>query len=822
MNVGIISRNSDFDKVFIKFEGVNSTLEVIDADMSSFCERIKTKNYDLLIVTLELKNSNFLDSNNTFSGLELITWLRLKGIKIHILAVSFCPLVTILKNSKYARIIGSKGISFLQLPFARDDFYKVNINETSSDEDLKSVLKSIFSIESFRHSEANWWGIKSLWDTHTLKTNGKFNKPYPELVQKAMKNINSSIAEFIYKTDRFKISDLLEYNRLKWQKLLKDRENRKEKKIQESENCEDEINSYNELIEEGKQQIIDLNSYLENKEIIKALYKAGQYNQRSFGIEQKNEIKKIEEQIKILEREREDLVEKRNMLNNSQDSEPNLIEIYEETQEEYNLPFYNTDIKIKINKDNILKKNTILLIDDLAEAGWKEAYNFVLGESVVIESVAINLDSNISYTDRKQKLINLIKSNYLDKLIFRTKLLCVFLDLRIFEEDNQTKTIDEYTGSIILKELKKRYPYIPIVITTASNKLWTYLELRKLGVDAYWNKEGIDNYFSNKESIENYSRLIKIVQAFNNKEYEYLIKFGHVLQQLNDKNGSSYWWENKKWKFPKKKEVYNQRHGKSLAIEMETTVKREKVIECFSKAVELFSLYLRGKYIEDTVDNLDSGIYINSVVIQLGKLIEFFHASHLSDNTRIDISAIIRSRGDDQGRILYQTRNKAAHDNGSINFKSFINNFLNYITLKDLIENEETYQEFIELNRRSQQTTLQNLTEINKNNNKLEQELTDSVDSSNLNQQEIKVIDNLDIAIEESTKSKLDSESIGGEMITETVIDNVKSDETESIHQRNELEEQVPEIVIEKIEKNEVHINVMQRIIKWFYNLFSR
>jgi len=65
---------------------------------------------------------------------------------------------------------------------------------------LKKYLKPAFNIEEFRHREANWWGVKALWDVHKLidtEWGNSSGKIYPDEIQKKLNEINNLLAEFL-------------------------------------------------------------------------------------------------------------------------------------------------------------------------------------------------------------------------------------------------------------------------------------------------------------------------------------------------------------------------------------------------------------------------------------------------------------------------------------------------------------------------------------------------------------------------------------------------------------------------------------------------
>jgi len=132
-----------------------------------------------------------------------------------------------------------------------------------------------------------------------------------------------------------------------------------------------------------------------------------------------------------------------------------------------------------------------LLIDDLAEHGWKS----ILAKAVLKEEG--NLDIASSYE------VALKKIEYPWDLIF--------LDLRLSEQDHNAKNIINYSGFNLLIEIRKDFKRenfcTPIILITASNKIWNIELLRNNGIDAFYIKEHPDYKFDKKTSRQNLESL---------------------------------------------------------------------------------------------------------------------------------------------------------------------------------------------------------------------------------------------------------------------------------------------------------------------------
>lgn len=133
----------------------------------------------------------------------------------------------------------------------------------------------------------------------------------------------------------------------------------------------------------------------------------------------------------------------------------------------------------------------ILLIDDLAHKGWKSIL-----EKAIVKNIG-NID---------------IATNYNDACIaIKSKVDLIFLDVRLTEEDHNKKDISEMSGFQILKKIKENFTSTnfstPIILMTASNKIWIIEEFRQNGIDAFYIKEHPSSGFDKDSSRENLERL---------------------------------------------------------------------------------------------------------------------------------------------------------------------------------------------------------------------------------------------------------------------------------------------------------------------------
>lgn len=133
-----------------------------------------------------------------------------------------------------------------------------------------------------------------------------------------------------------------------------------------------------------------------------------------------------------------------------------------------------------------------LLIDDEALKGWKEILEIVLFDKQTIEYAT-------DYNGAKEKLHN----NTYD---------IIFLDLRLNEKDHSEIDINAITGFKILTNLirdkfSNRNFVTPVIILTASNKIWNINKMLEFGADEYYIKEHPESANNLEFSRQNYIRL---------------------------------------------------------------------------------------------------------------------------------------------------------------------------------------------------------------------------------------------------------------------------------------------------------------------------
>lgn len=130
----------------------------------------------------------------------------------------------------------------------------------------------------------------------------------------------------------------------------------------------------------------------------------------------------------------------------------------------------------------------ILLIDDKADKGWRQLLEKVFPVSGISFDTAVDIDTAFEKIETKYDLI--------------------FLDVRLNSKDHSHKKVEDFSGFKILEQIKKKFLNqnfsTPIILITASNKIWNINKFLDYSVDSYYIKEHPDHVFDKKTSKQNY------------------------------------------------------------------------------------------------------------------------------------------------------------------------------------------------------------------------------------------------------------------------------------------------------------------------------
>lgn len=454
-------------------------------------------------------------------GIRLLTWLRTKGVKNHCVLYSFESLNTIAKSAPKNLLLFSQGNTFVQLP---DDFSSIDLrqikNDFTKEDNLKTYLKALFEVAEFRHREANWWSVKVLWDIHRVATKGTFNEDYPQSVKDNLSILNNAVGVFLNELKVINVSKYIEDALNK----IRNRKSDLEEQLIRLKSDQDSAEFYNEQFSKIGEELTQL-----NKDIQHLVGKEGYKEYMARRATLQNDLNFIVSEITSIE-----------------NAKPVLAKITEEIKH-----YENSLLNISASVEKELFSNkrkpsadttaNILLIDDNAENGWMSVYRHIFPNATIQSVELLN-----EYEKSIDKLYYYFIKPAINNIYQTTSL--IFLDLRLFEAEESERSIDveNLSGKLMLEKIREDFKGIPIIITTASNKVWTFQRLVNAGTDAYWVKEGFDEQRTAEDSVNNYLRLLDLVNKMTDERYQLLREFALYAEKF-DKEKNKHWSKTVKW-----------------------------------------------------------------------------------------------------------------------------------------------------------------------------------------------------------------------------------------------------------------------------------
>lgn len=171
---------------------------------------------------------------------------------------------------------------------------------------------------------------------------------------------------------------------------------------------------------------------------------------------------------------------------------------------------------LDFSKHPYVKNKKILLIDDNAEKGWKA----ILSKILEAEVEAIRYMIGVASQNIKGKWELSLKLDDYD---------IVFLDLYMPQFSNDKPDIK--LGKKILSLIKVKYPNLPVIIFTASNKSWTFDEVFENGADGIYVKESPEFANDAEYSKDNFKDFYETVQkCFDN--YSILRPYWEKIEEI--------------------------------------------------------------------------------------------------------------------------------------------------------------------------------------------------------------------------------------------------------------------------------------------------
>lgn len=439
---------------------------------------------DLFLISLNYKIEGKIERSQN-KGIMLLKLLRLRGCLKHCVLYSFLPREYYIAKDPTALILYSLGVTFVQLPADLSSLSYADLSKIEAPRDLKAYFKAESIVPDNRHFFANWWGILKLWEVQKVveeqsgETAGK-KLELPESLLKEENSYHGLLARYVHDMPEEDVERALRH-------------------------YESEVRKSEEEAEQN-QKLLDRLVKLKPQEKESEEGNLVWDNDRLVSFYRKVAIEGLEQELQSAG---EDANQRK------EDFQNKLSTLQKKTNRE-------EDLKRRIggvlpSDDNSSSKSTqdlrkslrekaprILYVDDQANDGWAE----VIQRMVYGKSGGDLFEVIVPKKDREFDLEALVKS-IIEKAQGGIDLL--ILDLRLQGDADKNLALSEVSGMRVLSVLREKYFPYPVLITTASNKVWTYKETLAQGAMAFWVKQGLDADNSVEATVENYQSLLRTI-----------------------------------------------------------------------------------------------------------------------------------------------------------------------------------------------------------------------------------------------------------------------------------------------------------------------
>jgi CheY-like chemotaxis protein len=162
---------------------------------------------------------------------------------------------------------------------------------------------------------------------------------------------------------------------------------------------------------------------------------------------------------------------------------------------------------VQFNFEESAKPIKALLIDDNYDKGWipllKEVFHRVNSQN----NISAISEPECYSPDNSDILWDLI-----DDKLKTTSIDIVFLDLRLYPVESEEgfihTSINQFSGAKLLVKIKEKYPYVSVIIFTASSRAWNLEGLISLGADGYFIKPSPEIVSTQKQLRSDLNNLI--------------------------------------------------------------------------------------------------------------------------------------------------------------------------------------------------------------------------------------------------------------------------------------------------------------------------
>lgn len=494
------------------------------------------------------------DRSSRYPGIELLTWLRLKHKhNAPILLVGFQTAEDILAKHPEHLIMLAPGNRYERLPIEPNQAQHLTtwlqgdhaLKGGSLHDTYAPYLKPAFDGVRFRHRLANIFGLKMLWDIHGC-VDPAFKATYSDELNKAFDRVDALWAEALLSGDLGKVRHAVELHSAPIVVELAAAESRLQEVRQEFEAAKEEGKLTIQMMEPWQIQVDGIRSamrlILDPADRATWQAKLDQLNADIAFSQELLEAAQRKESSKTIE---------------AQAVETRIATIENDLQQvAHSLPLIaNHRQSQDLNVD--LTTLEVIHVDDEGLTGWFQVFKHIIHGNAdgkyheVVPVTPVNGASKESIEMAIEATAEIIEQKLAAKAEppengMRADQI-LFLDLRLFPSwDAHQRDPAAMSGALLLRRIRDRYMTLPIAVTTASNKVWSYQVMRDLGADAFWIKEGWDHDWSLEDSVRNYGRLRELAARATSPAVRAL----RVLEDLYHKvtAAPSPWWEHGYWR----------------------------------------------------------------------------------------------------------------------------------------------------------------------------------------------------------------------------------------------------------------------------------
>lgn len=534
--------------------GTDVPLHDLASRIASVCGQPDAPEILFIDIFIRFKDDDYSEASD-LGGIALLKFLRIKGVRQHIVLLSPWSLVELLQIGTGNLIVASQGVTVAPYHFDQTQLdLGSELTKAAEVSVLQGYLKpGIQLAKDERHSWANWWGIDRLWYVNEV-VEGRApgadrleEETYPGPLRERITELRNQEALFCHgHADKLVHVDLRSMAEVTvaLQQELERLEQLVANLMADKKATEDELQQAGsttpgsevgatfgllKILSPGTNPILARLLSDQAKRLLPDLARRRALLDR---------LREIQEELQLIENRKSDTTR---ALSGVEDDIEQQLALQQESFELLNALIRETKSAINGVAIHTLRHQLrerqprILLIDDQANDGWADVMQNVIygGPSDAFKFIAPPPGRTIDadyYTDS------------IGPVVADHKPQVILLDLRLSKESGGGHEVDDLSGALVLRQLRKNHPGLPVIMTTASNKAWSLERLIHLGCDGYWIKEGLDLDLPTPASVKNYARFMELVERTTSEPFGNVMRFGQRLKEFAMAEGK-YWWE---------------------------------------------------------------------------------------------------------------------------------------------------------------------------------------------------------------------------------------------------------------------------------------